>query len=177
MSTPYIGEIQLFGFNFAPYQWIQCNGSVLPISQNTALFSLIGTYYGGNGQSNFQVPNLMTRAACSQGAGAGLTPRTIGDTFGESTVSLTPPQLPMHNHVFDVYGQRDQTKRASAPSTGNALLVPGQVAPFLQNAASNTSLAPSMLGLTGGNQPHENCQPFLAINYCMALYGVFPSFN
>ncbi len=177
MTTPYLGEIQLFGFNFAPYQWTQCNGATLPISQYTALFSLLGTFYGGNGQTNFQIPNFVDRAGCNQGTGPGLSQRTIGETFGEEMVTLTTPQLPMHNHGFSVYGQRDQTKRASSPSPGNGLLVPGQVAPFLQNATSNTNLASAMLAPSGGSQPHENRQPYLAVNYCIALYGAFPSFG
>ncbi|MFC5742323.1 phage tail protein [Dyella tabacisoli] len=177
MSSPFIGEIQLFGFNFAPMGFSQCNGAVMSISQNTALFSLLGTYYGGNGQNTYQLPNLMTRAACSQGSGVGLSPRTIGENFGEDTVTLLASEMPMHNHVFDLHTQRDVTKRTNVPSAGASLLIPTQISPFLPNVAPNTSFAPSMLSPIGGSLPHENDQPYLAINYCIALTGIFPAFS
>ncbi|OOG50916.1 tail fiber protein [Rhodanobacter sp. C01] len=176
MTTPFVGEIQVFGFNFAPYQWTQCNGATLPISQNTALYSLIGVNYGGNGTTTFQVPNLAARGACNQGNGPGLTPRVIGETFGNAMVALTSQQMPLHNHGFNIYNQPDSAKRSNKPSPGNSLVVPTQATPFLQ-AAPNTTFAANMLASNGGNQPHENEQPYLALNFCMALSGAFPSFG
>lgn len=177
MTTPYLGEIQLFGFNFAPVQWSQCNGSLLPISQNTALFSLLGTLYGGNGVTTFQLPNLAARAACGQGQGPGLTDRQPGDTFGEPNVALLNAQMPMHTHTFNMYAQGDSTRRSNAPAAGSALAVPGLTAPFQHEGTPSTNFAGDMLALTGGGQPHENRQPLLGVNYCIALAGVFPSFG
>jgi microcystin-dependent protein len=181
MSNYFTGEIQLFGFNFAPYQWSQCNGALLPIQQNTALFSLLGTYYGGDGRSSFGLPNLFDSAACNQGQGTGLSQRTIGETFGEPSVTLLSPQLPMHTHTFNLWNQSDTTKRSAKPTTNSALLVPLQTDPYpAAGTSSNTTFSPNMAavaGPPGGAQPHENRQPALAINYCIALYGIFPSFS
>lgn len=177
MSSPFVGEIQLFGFNFAPVGWSQCNGATLAISQNTALFSLIGTYYGGNGTQTFQLPNLIGLAACSQGNGIGLTPRTIGENFGSNTVTLLANEMPAHTHGFELHTQRDITKCTNVPAAGSSLLIPTKVSPYLPNVAPNTNFSPNMLGPSGGNLPHANQQPYLAINYCIALSGDFPSFG
>lgn len=178
MTQPFIGEIQLFGFNFAPVDWAMCNGTTMSISQNTALFSLLGTTYGGNGTSTFQLPNLVARAACNQGQGQGLSPRTQGEIFGESSVTLGVSNIPSHSHGFLIYNQVDATKRSASPSQGSGLNVPHQSGPFpAAGTAANTSFSPQMLGPSGQGQPHENNQPALAINYCVALYGVFPSFS
>lgn len=178
MTTPFLGEIQLFGFNFAPYQWMFCDGSTLPLSQYTALFSLIGTNYGGNGTSNFQVPNLINRAACSQGTGPARTPRTVGTTFGEASVTLNSTQMPQHNHSLEVYAQPTVSLRSASPTNGSHLLAPLNAAPFLgSNPTPNTTFAPGMLGSAGQGQPHENRQPFLALNFCIALNGAFPAFD
>lgn len=177
MTTPYLGEIQLFGFNFAPLAWAQCNGATLPLSQYSTLYSLIGTNYGGNGQTTFQLPNLVSRAACNQGQGLGLTPRTLGEVFGEESVTLTTAEIPKHNHTFTVYGQRTAASRTNIPNPGNGLTTPDLVGPFIANTVPNTSFAPNMLAMSGGNQPHENRQPFLAINFCIALQGAYPSFS
>ena len=112
MTEPYIGQIQLFGFNFNPLGWAFCNGTTLPISQNTALFSLVGTIYGGNGQTTFQLPNFAGRAGCQQGNGPGLSPRSLGETFGVNTVTLTSNQIPQHNHGVNAYSQ-------TAPGSGS----------------------------------------------------------
>lgn len=176
MTTPFLGEIQLFGFSYAPYQWAQCNGATLPVRQFTALFSLIGVTYGGDGTNSFQLPNLTARAACSQGTGPGLTQRQIGSTFGTATVALTQQQLPSHNHGFNVFSQSNQSLRTNVPVANSGLDVPGKVSPFLA-AVPNTQFAPNMLATMGGNQPHQNSQPLLPINYCIAMYGAFPSFG
>lgn len=178
MTTPYVGEIQIFGFNFNPRGWALCNGSLLPIAQNTALFSLLGTSYGGNGQTTFQLPNLTGRAGCSKGQGPGISPRDLGETFGNSAVSLLSTEVPPHTHGFNSFSQSDSTRKSAAPSNGAALslLTAGVPKPYAEGPI-NTQFAPSMLGPgSGGGQVHENQQPYLAVNFCMALQGVYPSF-
>jgi microcystin-dependent protein len=178
MTQPFLGEIQLFGFNFAPYNWAACNGATLSIRQSTALFSLIGTTYGGDGVSTFMLPNLAGRAACSQGQAPGLSQRTAGEPFGATTASLTTNQIPSHTHAFVVYNQPDTTKRSNTPALNSALILPLQADPFpVQGTAPNSTFAPAMLGASGNNLPHENRQPALAINYCIAMSGVFPTFG
>jgi microcystin-dependent protein len=179
MTTPYLGEVQLFGFNFNPRGWAFCNGATLPISQNTALFSLLGVQYGGNGQTTFQLPNLAGRAASQQGQGPGLSPRVIGQSFGANTVTLTANQMPAHNHSLFVYSQRDPAKRAGAPSSNGGLsfLSARTTAKSFVGGAVNTTMAPNMIAASqGGGFPHENQQPYLGVNFCIALQGVYPSF-
>ncbi|MGH8079226.1 MAG: phage tail protein [Lysobacter sp.] len=176
MTEPFIGQIQIFGFNFNPRGWAFCNGATLPIQQNTALFSLLGTQYGGNGTTTFQLPNFTNRAACNQGQGPGLTPRIMGETFGTSSVTLTALEMPIHNHGAQVYNQNDATKKAATPSPGNALGSPTTNA-FAAPGSANAPFAPNLIMPTGNNQPHENRQPYLASNFCIALQGVFPSFS
>lgn len=179
MTEPFIGEIQLFGFNFNPHNWAFCNGAMLPIAQNTALFSLIGTQYGGNGQTTFQLPNFASRAGCQQGQGPGLTPRTIGEPFGVNSVALTANQMPAHVHGFVLYAQNDNTKRSGTPASGNALSVSSSASttPFLNGGPPDTTFAPNMIGTQGAGLPHQNQQPYLGMNFCIALQGVFPSFG
>jgi microcystin-dependent protein len=174
MTTPYLGEIQLFGFTFAPYTWATCSGQLMPISQNSTLFSLLGTNYGGDGRSNFGLPNFLDNASCSQGQGPGLTPRTVGESFGEAGVSVLASQMPSHNHALNLYRQTVPAQRHSVPLANDGVLLPGSASPFVPNVAPNTTFAPTMIGVTGGGQAHENRQPFLALNFCIALQGVFP---
>ena len=178
MTQPYIGEIQLFGFNFNPRGWAFANGATLPISQNTALFSLLGTIYGGNGQTTFQLPNFAGRAATQQGQGPGLSPRSLGQSFGVNTVTLTSAQIPQHNHGINAYVTGDTTKRASQPAANGGLAGLGLTGsrPFSSGAA-NTTFAPNMISNSqGGGFPHENQQPYLGVNFCIALQGIYPSF-
>lgn len=177
MTEPYLGEIQLFAFNFAPVGWALCNGATLRIQQFAALFSLIGTYYGGDGKTTFNLPNLMARTSCSQGTGPGLSQRTIGETIGENGVALTQTTISSHIHSLNVFNQPDTTKRSSSPAANYALIPPGNADPFIGGLSPNTSFAPITIGVTGGGQPHENRQPYLALNYCIALQGAFPSFG
>lgn len=179
MTTPYVGEIQLFGFNFAPRQWAFCNGATLSVAQNTALFSLLGTTYGGNGQTTFQLPNLVGRTACNQGHGPGLTPRRMGETFGENELGLQSTQIPMHSHGLTLFKSPDSSKRAAAPGTGYGVTFPVDAATkaFAAGAGADAPFADQSIGASGGGQPHENRQPYLAVNFCIALTGVYPSFG
>lgn len=178
MTTPFLGEIQLFGFNYAPVGWALCNGATLQLQQFSALFSLLGTSYGGNGTTNFMLPNFANRVPCSQGQGPGLPPYTIGESFGSNGVALTTDQLPTHNHTVTIYGQNDNSKRTGMPANGNYLSNPHSSATDPFSAPPATSqFNPNVLGMTGGNQPHENRQPALALNFCIALQGAFPSFG
>lgn len=177
MTTPFLGEIQVFGFSFAPRGWAFCSGSLVPITQYSALFSLLGVNYGGNGTTNFQLPNFSNRAGCNQGQGPGLTGRTIGETFGENGETLTITEMPAHMHQFTVYNQPDLAKKSGSPSTGNALTSPANTSLFATGAQPNAQFLPTMIGVTGGSQPHENRQPYIAMNYSIALEGAFPSFG
>ncbi len=177
MSSPFIAEIRLMGFNFAPRGWAQCNGQILPISQNTALFSLLGTQYGGNGTSTFGLPNLQGNLAGGQGSGPGLTQRFIGEQDGSATVTLLPTQIPTHSHSLQA-----KNSTASSPSpTGNALAkgafpngaTNGSIAMY-QTAAPDVQMNAQAVQLQGGNQPHNNLMPYLTLNYCIALQGIFP---
>jgi microcystin-dependent protein len=177
MTQPYIGEIQLFGFNFNPRGWAFANGATLAISQNTALFSLIGTIYGGNGQTTFQLPNFAGRAGCQQGQGPGLSPRTLGQSFGVNTVTLTSNQIPAHSHGFNLYA--GSQNRVATPTANAGLSSPNDqnTNAFIPPGTINTQFAPNMLSPSqGGGQPHQNQQPYLGVNFCIALQGIYPSF-
>lgn len=169
MADPFVAEIRIFPFNFAPRGWAWCDGQLLPISQNTALFSLLGTTYGGNGQSNFSLPNLQGRAPMQPGQGPGLSLRDLGETGGVETVTLLESEMPNHAHALRA-SQADAISRQPAaefPATGIGI---GQYAPptnLVMTAAE--SLTP-----VGGGQPHNNMQPYLTFYFCIALQGVFP---
>ncbi|MBB1060842.1 phage tail protein [Marilutibacter spongiae] len=179
MTQPFIGEIQMFGFNFNPRGWAFCNGATLPISQNTALFSLIGTNYGGNGQSTFQLPNFAGRAGTEQGRGPGLSTRMLGQPFGSDSVGLSAGQMPQHNHGVTAFSQTAAGSGSHAPVDGGGLsfLATSTAAKTYVGPPPNTELAPNMVGASsGGGLPHPNQQPYLGVNFCIALVGVFPSF-
>jgi microcystin-dependent protein len=173
---PFLGEIQAFPYNFVPANWAACLGQILPIGSNTALFSLIGTYYGGNGSSTFALPNLNGNIVNGQGNGPGLQPRSIGENLGVQNVSLASGEMARHTHNLQI-GVRNGLNGAPGPGTGSnmAMVDPefnGFVAP-----PTTTSFSPNAMGLTGGGQAHPNNQPTLAIVYCIALRGIFPSFD
>jgi len=179
MTQPYIGEIQLFGFTFNPKNWAYANGATLAISQNTALFSLIGTIYGGNGQTTFQLPNFAGRAGCQQGQGPGLSPRSLGQSFGVNTVTLTSTQIPQHNHGVNAYSQTASGSGSHQPvaNGGLSFLATSSTSKTYIATPLNTQLAPNMLSPSqGGGFPHENQQPYLGVNFCIALVGIYPSF-
>jgi microcystin-dependent protein len=181
MSQPFIGEIRAFGFNFAPQGWAQCNGQTLAIQQNAALFSLLGTTYGGNGQTTFMLPNLQGRVAISQGNGAGLSPYVIGQIGGTENVTLIGAQLPAHTHPVNActttsgnLAQPTGAFPATVQITGETK---GGTVNTYSTATPNAIMNPNMIGPNAGNQPHANIQPYLCINYCIALQGLFPSRN
>jgi microcystin-dependent protein len=179
MTQPYIGEIQLFGFNFNPRGWAFANGATLPISQNTALFSLLGVTYGGNGQTTFQLPNFAGRAGCQQGNGPGLLPVVLGQNFGVNTVTLISNQIPQHNHGVGAYSQTVTGSGSGAPvaNGGLSLLATSTTSKTFIAAPINTQFSPNMIQPSaGGGQPHQNQQPYLGVNFCIALQGIYPSF-
>jgi len=176
MSDPFLGEIRAFGFNFAPVGWALCNGQLLSISQNTALFSLLGTFYGGNGTTNFALPNLQGRVLIHQGQGAGLPNYAIGQVAGNTNVTLTTQQLPAHNHTVTAVAAAGTT--ASPSSAFIAEYGSGRDAASLFAPSATTSpvqMAPAMIGNTGGSLPVSVQNPYVVINYCIALQGIFPS--
>lgn len=174
MSEPFVGQVQIFGFNFAPRNWALCAGQLMPIAQNTALFSLLGTSFGGDGKTTFGLPDFQGRAGCGMGQGPGLTPRYTGDSFGSENVTLTSGEMPAHNHGFNIFNQSDTSKRRGTPEAGDALLAPGVAQPFVPNAALSGNFPVQTIGVGGGGQPHPNQQPYLTLNFCIALQGVFP---
>lgn len=166
MATPFIAEIKLVSFAFAPQGWALCNGQLLPINQNQALFSLLGTTYGGNGQTNFALPDLRGRVPIHFGAGF-----TLGQRAGEQSHTLTQGELPQHTHVL----QGSSSTGNQQAGTGNVF---GTVAGRIYGDPANVTLLSALtVGTVGANQPHQNMQPFLGLNFCMALVGIFPSQN
>jgi microcystin-dependent protein len=176
VTDAYIGEIQLFAFPFAPVNWAACNGQLIPIQQNTALFSLIGTFYGGNGTSTFALPNLNGFSPCSAGQGPGLSAHDIGEVFGEAQVGLTLTQMPGHTHLTTLYTQPDTSKRVGAPKTGYGVVTPGSATVFT-STTPGVAFAANTIGLTGENVAHANQQPYLVLNFCICLRGIFPQFS
>jgi microcystin-dependent protein len=171
VSEPFLGMIMLVPYNFAPRGWAFCQGQLLSISQNTALFSLLGTTYGGNGQTTFALPDLRGRVPLSQGQGPGLSNYSLGEQSGVESVTLIVTQMPQHNHLLSVNNQGAATGRPSGQFPG--VTAANAYAP----ATDSTTFAPQAISLTGGSQPHENRQPYLCLNYCIALQGIFPSRN
>ena len=176
MADQFVAEIRIFAGNFAPKGWAFCNGQVMPISQNTALFSLIGTYYGGNGTSNFALPNLQTSVPIGVGQGPGLTPRDQGETGGEPAVTLLSSQLPVHSHPALASSAGGQNTPAGN-AWGESKLGKTPLNNYAPNGVDNVPMNPSALSVTGGNQPHNNMPPYLCLNFIIALQGIFPSRN
>jgi microcystin-dependent protein len=170
----FMGEIQIFGFNYAPYQWAFCDGTIMSVSQNSALFALLGVTYGGNGTSNFALPNLQGQAACATGLGVGLSNYEMGETFGSESVTLLQPELPGHTHTESIFLQNDTAQRFASPVAGCSPVAPMNSTPFTKSTAANGSFAPTSIGPNNGGLPHANQQPYLALNFCIALQGAFP---
>ena len=169
-QQPFIGQIMIGGFNFPPQGWAFCNGQLMPISQNTALFSLLGTTFGGNGTTTFALPDLRGRIPVHNGQGTGLSNYNLGDTAGVETVTLTPDQLPAHTHA----AQATTAIGNTAGRSGTVWAKPAGNDNIYSSAAPSQVLSGNAVGPVGG-QPHENRQPLLALNYCIALFGIFPS--
>jgi microcystin-dependent protein len=167
MSQPYIGQIKIFAGNFAPQGWVFCDGRLLSISENDALFALIGTTYGGDGQTTFGVPDLRGRIPLNQGTGPGLSTYVIGQMMGSETVTLLPTQLPSHTHVASANGAVATSPPNGATWANNSQLAYG-------SSASLQSMNPSSLMVSGGSQPHNNIMPYLTINFILSLFGIFP---
>jgi microcystin-dependent protein len=170
---PFVAEIRIFPFNFAPKGWAFCDGQILPLSQNTALFSLLGTTYGGDGKSNFALPNMQGNAPMHPGQGPGLSLHDLGETGGSDTVSLLESEIPSHSHAMMAINippdqAAPQSDRGMSRSVNAQAYVPGSPLPALA-AMDGQTLAPA-----GGDQPHNNLQPYLTLNFCIALQGVFP---
>ena len=175
MSTPFIGEIKLFAGNFAPMDYHLCDGSLLPISQNTALFALLGITFGGDGQSTFALPDLRGRVPVHMGTGAGLSNRIIGQTGGEENHTLSTAEIPAHSHTTP------STRASSQPATetdpaGRVFAVPTDGG-LTYGAAASVSLGAAVVANAGSGQPHNNLQPFVCVNMIIALQGIFPSRN
>lgn len=179
MSQPYLGEIRIFACNFAPQGWAFCNGQLLAIRQNTSLFSLIGTYFGGDGTTTFALPNYQGAAAMNCGNGPGLTSRVIGEMVGEPTVGLLNSEMPAHSHSLSgaTPGSGAGSVEAVNTPTAQASLGISNPGNCYSTDAPNTQFAPQAISLAGGSQPHMNMQPYAALNYCIAMQGVFPSRN
>ena len=173
MSEPFIAEIRIFAGNFAPRGWAFCDGQLLPIAQNTALFSLIGTTYGGDGRTTTALPNLQGRAPMHPGRGPGLTSRRLGEKVGVDTVTLSEAQIPSHSHTARATTSRGQD---ITPDNTSAIARSGGGTAWQTNTTANlVDLASSTLATTGGGQAHTNVQPFLTLNFIIALVGLYPS--
>ncbi len=171
---PFIAEIKLFGGNFAPRGWALCQGQLLPISQNQALFSILGTMYGGDGRTTFALPDLRGRVALSSGQGPGLSNYAEGHKGGAEQVTLNTNQIPAHNHGLHA---NEKAATTNAPAGAALANTRGRDWDYDSSGDVNTTLSDKSIGHTGGGQSHENRQPYLAVNYIIALEGVFPSRN
>ena len=176
MTSPFLAEIRIFPFNFAPTGWAVCNGQLLAISQNTALFSLLGTQYGGDGRSTFALPNLQGSVPVHAGSsgGQGLTQYFPGETGGVATVTLLQTEMPAHNHALMATSQQGTD---AAPGTENLARSVGASLYQSTTTTNLVALSPNTLPPAGGNQPHNNLMPYLTLNFCIALQGEFPSRN
>ena len=172
MSDPFVAEVRIFPLSFAPRGWAFCNGQILPLSQNTALFSLIGTTYGGDGKSNFALPNMQGSAPMHPGQGPGLSQHELGETGGSSTVTLLQSNMPSHGHQMNAEGRLDANKGAPSQTTAFSLTNAGK--PY-QTSTNNVTMAPTTIAPAGNNQPHNNMMPYLTLNFCISLLGVYPS--
>ncbi len=176
MSEAFIGEIIMFGGNFAPRNWAFCNGQLMPISQNTALFSILGTTYGGDGQVTFALPDLRGRVPVHPGQGPGLSNYVLGEVSGTETVTLLTSEMPAHNHLLTA---NSSVNGSPSPSNNFSAIVTDLGGEQLNayNPTANATMAPNAITPTGGNLPHNNMQPFLCVNFIICLYGIFPSRN
>lgn len=178
MSQPFVAEITIYPFNFAPKGWAFCWGQLLPLSQNTALFSLLGTTYGGDGKSTFALPNFKDNVGVGQGQGPGLSQYFLGEEGGAPSVTLLQTEMPQHTHNFNANTSQGTTLTAtnnmlSGAFTGSKTV--NYVGNYMTTGNPATPMSPFAIGFTGGNLPHDNMQPYLGLSYCIALQGVFPA--
>lgn len=173
-SDPFIGEIYMSGINFAPNGYLSCVGQLLSIAQNTALFALLGTTYGGDGRTTFGLPDLRGRVPIGQGTAPGLSAYNLGQVGGSETVTLNTAQIPAHNHGLNAYDTVGDTASPNGSSLANTATLDKD---YIKNPGANStvSLAASSIATAGGNQPHSNIQPYLTVNYYIAIVGVFPT--
>jgi microcystin-dependent protein len=180
MSSPFLGEIRMFGFNFAPTGWQLCNGQTLPISQYSALFALLGTSYGGNGTSTFQLPNLQGQVPIHQGTGGGSTYVT-GEASGTANVTLLSTQMPQHTHLANAVTSTSGNVKEPAGAYPATVQISGETKGGTVNtystATPNATMNASAIGTSGGSLPHNNMQPYLVVSFCIAMSGLFPSRN
>ena len=170
MAEPFIGEVKMVGFNFAPVGWAPCDGRLLPIAQYDALFALLGTTYGGDGKSTFALPNLQGRAPMHLGQGPGLSLRNLGETGGNETVTLSESELPAHSHAM----MAQSSLATNKTPTANTLARPGKGQTYAPASANVVAMASQTLAPAGGQAPHNNMMPYLTFYFCIALQGVFP---
>jgi microcystin-dependent protein len=176
MTQPFLGQVQAFGFGFAPRYWAQCNGQVLSISQNAALFALLGTMYGGNGTTTFALPNLQSRVPMHAGTSPVGNTYVQGEMSGQEQVTLTINTLPMHSHTFvGSSANANQTMPGAGQALAKTAIGSGTPDFYYGPDTTPQPLNPSSVSPSGGNLPHTNLQPYLAINWCIAMYGIFPS--
>jgi microcystin-dependent protein len=171
--NPYLGEIRIFAFNFAPKGWAMCNGQLLAIQSNAALFSIIGTFYGGNGTSTFALPNLQSRVPIHQGQGQGLSPYNVGQIGGTESENLTVAQMPQHNHSLNATPANANNNRAN----GGTLASSTNSTNIYSNTNPSEAMNGASIGIAGSSQPHNNIQPYLAVNFCIAISGIYPPRN
>jgi microcystin-dependent protein len=171
MSDQFVAEIRIFPFNFPPTGWAFCDGQLMPISQNTALFSLLGTTYGGDGKSTFALPDMQGNAGMQPGQGQGLSLRDLGEIGGTESVTLLVSEIPFHTHTLRVSAEVGDIQ---IPADNTALARSGSGNAYTATATNIVQLAPQALAPAGGSLPHNNMQPYLTLNYCIALQGIFP---
>jgi microcystin-dependent protein len=170
MAQPYVGEIRMFGGNFAPAGWMFCEGQLLPISENETLFQLIGTTYGGDGESTFALPNLQSRVPIHMGTGKDGTTYQLAEQAGTESETLTTQQIPQHTHAF-----LGSSGAATLTSPKDNVVGTSAQVDYLTIATASVAMNANAITPAGGSQPHENCQPFLCINFIISLFGIFPS--
>jgi len=178
MSDQFLAEIRIFPFNFPPTGWAFCNGQLMPISQNTALFALLGTYYGGDGKSTFALPDMQDNAPMQTGQGQGLSERFLGEMSGVESITLLVSEIPFHTHTLSASDAdattATPTNQYPAKGLWDAGTSAGVIGAYSATTPANAAMAPQALSLAGGGLPHNNMQPYLTLNFCIALQGIFP---